>query len=127
MSRSVSYSGPDGSGSGLLSLLTEGGLGRADAEVYVDAMQSQGAMTAALHWYRAMERSDLFELTPVDVPTLYVWSTGDRAFGRIAAEATAECVAAAYRFVVLDDVSHWIPETAARQLNELLIEHLAAT
>jgi pimeloyl-ACP methyl ester carboxylesterase len=119
--------GPDGSGSGLLSLLTESGLGATDAAVYVDAMQSPGAMTAALHWYRAMERSDLFELSPIDVPTLYVWSTGDRAFGRTAAEATAECVAGAYRFVVLDDVSHWIPETAARRLTELLIDHLATT
>ena len=50
--------GADGTGSGLLSLLTAGGLGAADAEVYVEAMRTPGAMTAALHWYRAMERSD---------------------------------------------------------------------
>jgi pimeloyl-ACP methyl ester carboxylesterase len=102
-------------------------LGAADADAYVEAMRSPGAMTAALHWYRAMERSDLFELTPVEVPTLYVWSTDDNAFGRTAAEATAECVAAPYRFAVLDDVSHWIPETAARPLTELLLDHLATT
>ena len=119
--------GPDGAGSGLLTLLTDGGLGAADAKAYVEAMRSPGAMTAALHWYRAMERSDLFELTPVEVPTLYVWSTDDNAFGRTAAEATAECVAAPYRFAVLDDVSHWIPETAARPLTELLLDHLATT
>ncbi len=116
--------GPEGTGAGLLALLTGGGLPATDAEVYVEAMRSPGALTAALNWYRAMDRSDLFELTPVEVPTLYVWSTGDPALGRTAAEATAECVTAAYEFAVLDDVSHWIPETAARRLSELLIEHL---
>lgn len=119
--------GPDGKGSGLLTVLTEGGLSTADAEVYVEAMCAPGAMTGALDWYRAMDRSDLFELTPVEVPTLYVWSTGDTALGRTAAEATAECVGAAYRFAVLDDVSHWIPEMAAARLNELLLDHLAQT
>jgi pimeloyl-ACP methyl ester carboxylesterase len=119
--------GTDGSGSGLHTLLTEGGLGRADAQVYVDALRQPGAMTAALNWYRAMERSDLFELTPVAVPTLYVWSTGDGALGRTAAEATKECVTGPYQFAVLEGVSHWIPEMAPKQLNELLIQHLART
>ena len=45
-------------------------------------------------------------------PTLYVWSTGDEAFGRAAAEATAEWVHGPYSFEVLEHVSHWIPETA---------------
>jgi len=119
--------GADGSGSGLHALLTEGGLGGADAQVYVDTLRQPGAMTAALNWYRAMERSDLFELTPVAVPTLYVWSTGDAALGRTAAEATRECVTGPYQFAVLEEVSHWIPETAPRQLNALLIQHLART
>ncbi len=119
--------GADGSGSGLRSLLTEGGLGEADAAVYVAALCQPGAMTAALNWYRAMDRADLFELTPVAVPTLYVWSTGDAALGRTAAEATRECVTGLYEFAVLDGVSHWIPETAPRQLNELLLQHLART
>jgi pimeloyl-ACP methyl ester carboxylesterase len=119
--------GPDGSGSGLLALLTAGGLSAPDAAVYVEALREPGALTAALNWYRAMERSDLFELTPVDVPTLYVWSTGDAALGRTAAEATGDCVTGTYRFAVLEDVSHWIPEMAAGRLNELLIDHLAHT
>ena len=51
------------------------------------------------------------------VPTRYVWSTGDQALGRQAAEATAEWVAGRYRFDVLDGVSHWVPEEAPDELD----------
>ncbi|HEY1827021.1 MAG TPA: alpha/beta hydrolase [Acidimicrobiales bacterium] len=119
--------GPLGTGDGLFTLLTTGGLGTEDAEAYVAAMREEGALTGALNWYRAMDRADLFELVPVEVPTLYVWSTDDAALGRVAAEATAECVHGPYQFAVLEGVSHWIPETAPQRLTELLLAHLART
>jgi pimeloyl-ACP methyl ester carboxylesterase len=119
--------GEDRSGSGLATLLAETGLDEADAGVYVQALTEPGAMTAALNWYRAMDRSALFGLKPVIVPTLYVWSTGDRAIGRAAAEATGACVVGRYTFEVLEGVSHWIPETAPERLSELLLRHLAST
>ena len=69
----------------------------------------------------------MFDLTPVTVPTPYMWSTGDIALGRIAAEATVDCVTGPYTFEVLDDVSHWIPEMAPVELSKLLIDHLSTT
>jgi pimeloyl-ACP methyl ester carboxylesterase len=84
-------------------------------------------MTAALNWYRAMDRRALMDLEPVAVPTLYVWSSGDSAFSRAAAEVTRECVQGPYTFEVLEDVSHWVPETAPERLSALLVEHLAST
>jgi pimeloyl-ACP methyl ester carboxylesterase len=60
------------------------------------------------------------------VPTLYVWSTGDAAFGWAAAQNTAELVQGPYTFEVLDNVSHWIPEMAPVELSSLLIRHLKA-
>jgi pimeloyl-ACP methyl ester carboxylesterase len=69
----------------------------------------------------------LLHLEPVGVPTLYVWSTDDAAFGRAAAEATRDCVQASYTFEVLEGVSHWVPETAPEQLSALLVRHLAST
>jgi pimeloyl-ACP methyl ester carboxylesterase len=59
----------------------------------------------------------------VQVPTLYVWSTGDVALGREAAELTAEHVSGPYRFEVFDGVSHWIPEEVPDRLATLLLEH----
>jgi pimeloyl-ACP methyl ester carboxylesterase len=119
--------GKDGAGNGLAALLTETGLGAEDAQVYVEALTEPGALTAALNWYRAMDRSALAGLRPITVPTLYVWSTGDAAIGRAAAEATRGCVTGPYTFEVLEGVSHWIPETAATRLSELLRRHLEAT
>ncbi len=73
------------------------------------------ALTGGLNWYRA-NRFDTPE-GAITAPTLYVWSTGDVALGREAAEGTAAEVTGPYRFVVLDDVSHWIPEVAADELD----------
>ena len=119
--------GEDRSGSGLAALLADTGLDDEDAGVYLQVLTEPGAMTAALNWYRAMDRSALFGLGPVTVPTLYVWSTGDRAIGRAAAEATGACVVGRYTFEVLEGVSHWVPETAPERLSELLLRHLAST
>ncbi len=117
--------GPDGSGSGLATLLAETGLDDEDARVYVAALTEPGAMTAALNWYRAMDSVALDGLEPVTVPTLYVWSTGDGAFARKAAEDTAGWVRGPYTFEVLENVSHWIPEMAPVELSDLLIRHLS--
>jgi len=119
--------GPDGGGGGLATLLAETGLDDEDARVYVAALAAPGALTAALNWYRAMDPGALRDLEPVTVPTLYVWSTGDEAFGRAAAEGTAEHVCGPYTFVVLQHVSHWVPEMASAELSRLLIRHLSAT
>jgi pimeloyl-ACP methyl ester carboxylesterase len=118
--------GADGSGSGLATVLTETGLDDEDARMYVAALTEPGALTAALNWFRAMDRGALDGLGPVLVPTLYVWSTGDDAFGRAAAESTAAFVGGPYTFEVLENVSHWIPEMAPVELSELLIRHLSA-
>lgn len=118
--------GPDGTGGGLATLLAETGLDDDDARMYVAALTEPGALTAALNWYRAMDRSTLRDLPPIAVPTLYVWSSGDGAVGRTAAEATAACVRGPYTFEVLENVSHWVPEMAPFELSDLLVRHLLA-
>jgi pimeloyl-ACP methyl ester carboxylesterase len=82
------------------------------------------ALTGGLNWYRANDFTA--PIGSITVPTLYVWSTGDVALGREAAEGTAAEVDGPYRFEVLEGVSHWIPEVAGDQLDRLLLEHLAA-
>ena len=65
------------------------------------------------------------ELGPITTPTMFVWSTNDIALGREGAEATAQYVDGPYRFEILEDVSHWVPEHAPEPLNHLLLQHLA--
>jgi pimeloyl-ACP methyl ester carboxylesterase len=84
---------------------------------------------ATVNWYRAAVRS-IAGRSPgpgaVRVPTTYVWSDGDPALGRWAAEHTREWVDADYRFVVLDGVSHWIPDERPEELASLVLDRLAA-
>jgi pimeloyl-ACP methyl ester carboxylesterase len=112
----------DNDAAGLRGLYEASGLTEFDE--YVRVLTQPGAMTAALNWYRAVDRSTALEMRPVTTPTLYVWSTNDPALGREAAEATAEHVDGPYRFEVLEGVSHWIPEEAPDALNDLLLQHL---
>jgi pimeloyl-ACP methyl ester carboxylesterase len=109
----------------LRGLYVASGLADADAaEEYVRVLVDRSAMTGALNWYRA--NNFRAPIGPVTVPTMYVWSTDDPALGREAAEATAAHVEGPYRFEVIEDVGHWIPETAADPLNALLLSHLAS-
>jgi pimeloyl-ACP methyl ester carboxylesterase len=82
-------------------------------------------LTAALNWYRAMSSGT--EVEPVGVPTTYVWSDGDMAIGRTAAEACARHVTGDFRFVELPGVTHWIPEQAPERLAAAILDRIAST
>ena len=82
-------------------------------------------MRAALNWYRAYDFTTM-GLPDITVPTLFVWSPEDVAIAREGAELTARHVDAPYRFEVIDDIGHWIPELAAAEFSAMLLEHLAA-
>jgi pimeloyl-ACP methyl ester carboxylesterase len=94
-------------------------------EEYVAVLSAPGALTAALNWYRAM--SSATRVDPVEVPTSYVWSDGDVAIGRTAAEACADHVRGDYRFVELAGITHWIPEQAPEQLATAILDRIASS
>jgi pimeloyl-ACP methyl ester carboxylesterase len=87
-------------------------------------MVEPGALSAALAWYRAARPRHVRDAGAVDVPTLYVWSTGDAALGYDAARRTERWVRGPYRFEVLPEVSHWIQRETPDRLFSLLTEHL---
>lgn len=93
-------------------------------EDYVRRLSEPGALTAALNWYRAGKPAGT--AGKITVPTLYAWSTEDVAVGSTPAFDTEHWVSAAYRFEMLEDVSHWVPEEAPGVLSALLLEHLSA-
>jgi pimeloyl-ACP methyl ester carboxylesterase len=102
----------------------EGQVPADDLAEYVRRFNEAGALTAALSWYRAM-RASMNDLPAVTVPTTYVWSTGDRALGREGAERCGDFVDADYRFVQLDDVTHWIPDEAPDALADAVLHRVA--
>jgi pimeloyl-ACP methyl ester carboxylesterase len=115
-----------GDGRVALSAMRRSGLSEDRARDYLAAMREPGALTGALNWYRALpyEATAIRDAKPVTVPTLYVWSTGDVALGRKAAELTARFVSGPYRLEILEGVSHWIPEEAPDAVVRLVLEHV---
>lgn len=119
-----------GGAMGLRGLFALSGLPGPLAAPYVERARSDpGWLPAALAWYRANTGPELSHLAgtgDVAVRTLYVWSTRDSALGPFAAHLTGRYVSGPYRFVVLQGVSHWVPEMAPDSLNRALLAHLAA-
>ncbi|WP_436499407.1 alpha/beta fold hydrolase [Actinokineospora sp. HUAS TT18] len=97
---------------------------RSHIDDYISRLSEDGAMTAALNWYRAMK----WNVPPdaVSVPTMFVWGTEDVAFGSTAALGCDKWVTGAYRFEMLEDLTHWIPEEAPEALTALLLDHLGS-
>ncbi|MBN2193555.1 MAG: alpha/beta fold hydrolase [Polyangiaceae bacterium] len=90
-------------------------------------MMEEGAMTAALNWYRASDghRSVLedFDDWKVDVPTLLIFGTDDMGQGTVT--DTAPLMTGPYR-VVQPDGSHFIVDEQPRVVAEETLAHLRA-
>lgn len=109
-------------------VLRHSGLSATRAAAYMRRQSERGALTASLAWYRALPVTPAEGRTtgPITVPTRYVWSDGDTALGRRAAELTAGHVTGPYRFDALRGVSHWIPEEVPDVVAATVAEQVAA-
>ena len=100
-------------------MLRETGLDDDDAGMYVAALSEPGALTAALNWYRAMDRDGAGEPRAGEGADALRLVDGDGAFGRdggggdlgthVRRRTTSRCS---------KGVSHWVPETGARELSD---------
>jgi len=108
----------------MLGTEAETGVPKEAVDEYVAVLSAPGALTAALNWYRAMSSGT--KVDRVGVPTTYVWSDGDVAIGRTAAEACGEFVTGDYRFVELRGVTHWVPEQAPGQLATAILARITS-
>jgi pimeloyl-ACP methyl ester carboxylesterase len=91
-----------------------------EVEEYKRVFSETGALRAALNWYRAFK----FEPEPtrdIRQPALFIWGNEDPAFGRVAAEKTADHVKGPFRFDKLK-AGHWLMlETPDLVMNEVLL------
>ena len=110
----------------LRAVFKRSGVPEADAGAYLATLGHPEALDAALNWYRALGRSDIHwrDVPAVTVPTLYVWGNADQAVGRMAAEGTQGWVEAAYKFVELPNVGHFVTDEAPGVFTKILIEHV---
>ena len=105
--------------------LKANGLPSAAIDQHVSVLSNRAAMEAALAWYRA-RGAIRAPLGAIRVPTLFIWGDADDTVGRMAAEGTAEFIAAPYQFEVLTGVGHFAAEQVPARVTELLLAHLAA-
>jgi pimeloyl-ACP methyl ester carboxylesterase len=105
--------------------LAAAGVPAAAIDQHLSVLGDKAAMEAALAWYRA-RGAIRGPLGPIRVPTLYIWGDADDTVGRIAAEGTADFVAAPYRFEVLCGVGHFAADQVPERVNALLLQHVAA-
>ena len=97
--------------------------GIADPDIYLRTLVGEGALEAAINWYRASDIA-LSAIPAVTMPTLYVWGTNDVSVGRRAAEFTREFVHAPYEFVEIESGGHFIVDQMPDRVSQLLVAHL---
>lgn len=99
-------------------------LARFQAEIVED-----GALPGGLGYYRALPASlrGGGMKRRVRVPTTMVWSDGDTAVDGAGARLSGDYVDADYELVVLEGVSHWVPEHAPEALAEVILERAASS
>ncbi len=106
--------------------LQQGGMTADDVVRFRREIVEYGALPGGLGWYRAMPLTDpRVTRGRVTVPTTYVWSDGDVAVSRQAAERCGRYVDGPYRFAVLEGVTHWIPTQAPEPLAALVLNRIA--
>lgn len=91
---------------------------------YRSVFEEEGALTAALNWYRSSLHYDGPDTTQrvgdITVPTLLIWGNQDGAIGRAGVDGTPPYMKAEYRLVELD-AGHWlIQEETERVLDEVM-------
>ena len=100
-----------------------------EQRVFIDALSRDGALTAALNYYRAnMPPASILREPPppadITVPTLIIWGEADTNMGIELLERSADCVSGPLRVERLPGVSHWVQQEAPEDVNRLLVDFL---
>jgi epoxide hydrolase 4 len=95
-----------------------------DIDLYVHAMATPGAITAAMSYYRAAIRRTLkgrpLKTTRIECPVLVIWGDRDRHLGKDMAEPPPRLVPKA-RVEHIPEATHWVQSSAPEKVNQLLL------
>ncbi len=102
-----------------------------EREVFVEALRRDGALTAALNYYRANMPPaswlrDPPDPPPVPVPTMIIWGEADAYMDPVLLERSAATVTGPLRIERLPGVSHWVQQEVPDRVNELLLDFLGS-
>ncbi len=99
-----------------------------EIEEYIAVLSKEGALTAALNWYRGTlgiqpERGADRDWKAVATPTLHIWGRNDMAIGRDATVACRQYMTGPYQLLELD-CGHWIAQEALDEIAGPIAAHL---
>ena len=102
-----------------------------DQEAFIAPLRRDGALTAALNYYRANIPPASWlrppsDLPPITVPTMIVWGEADAYMSGMLLDRSAAKCEGPLLVERLPGVSHWVQQEAPGRVNELLISHLRA-
>ena len=117
--------------SALYETAAPGAISAEDEEVFIEALREDGALTAALNYYRAnIPPSNWLkpppDLPPVTVPTQIIWGEADAFMGEVLLEKTIAKTDGTPEVTRLPGVSHWVQQEAPEKVNQALIAFLDA-
>jgi pimeloyl-ACP methyl ester carboxylesterase len=98
-----------------------------DVGVYLEAFSRDGALTAALNYYRANMPAAAWlrpppQLPDITTPTMVIWGEADAYLGLSLLDRSVAKVAGPVRVERLGGVSHWVQQEAPDAVNALLID-----
>ena len=96
-----------------------------ESEPYRRALDSDEALRAVYHWYRAIPLWARDELPPVAAPTTFIWPPGSDNVSRASVDAIANWVTGPYHLEVVEDAHQPILQAEPAKLVELLLAHLS--
>lgn len=102
---------------------------RTQVRYWMKSLREPGRLTAALNYYRAnVVRAAAVGVkrTPVTVPVMGIWSSGDVALGEKQMRDSSAYVAQGFRFERIDGADHWLQVTAAERVNALMLDFFTA-
>ncbi len=106
-----------------------------DIEETIRLLSRPGRLTAGLNWYRSNASISRIVNPPkpgaegeelVRIPTLGVWSDGEKYLTEKQMIDSERYVKASWRYARINGASHWIPYDAPQELASLMIEHWRA-
>ena len=106
--------------------------GHPDIEGAIERLSRPGRLSAGLSWYRANISLSRMLVSPrlgafgeeiVRIPTLGVWSDGDRYLDAPQMAGSAAFIEAPWRYEKLDGLGHWLQAEAPKRTAALMLEH----
>jgi pimeloyl-ACP methyl ester carboxylesterase len=95
----------------------------AQRDEYARVFGEPGALRGALNWYRAFQFDSHDPLGKITQPALFIWGNEDGAFGRVAANKTANHVDGPFRQHSLK-AGHQLLQEAPDQVADAVLSHL---